>query len=77
MTVIDFIEAADKVHAGKYDYTDIVKVHHKEKMPIICHEHGVFGQSHYSHLAGNGCPTCKHKTLGDAQKVPITKLITQ
>lgn len=75
MTVTDFIEAANKVHAGKYDYTRIVSVHHKEKVPVICPDHGVFAQSHYSHLAGSGCPKCATKASAHKRRSSIDKFV--
>jgi superfamily II DNA or RNA helicase len=53
-----FILKAKEIHGDKYDYslTDYVKA--KEKVKIICSEHGVFEQAATSHLQGRGCSDC-------------------
>jgi len=57
-TTEQFIEEAKKVHNSKYNYTKVEYVNHKEKVIIICPEHGEFMQSPNSHLIGKGCPSC-------------------
>ena len=53
-----FIEKAQKVHGGKYDYSKVEYTHNKKKVCIICPEHGEFWQLPSSHLRGQGCPKC-------------------
>lgn len=53
-----FLERAKKVHGNKYFYKDIIFKNEKEKIKIICPEHGEFEQTVDSHLRGNGCPIC-------------------
>lgn len=55
----DFLEECRKVHNFKYSYPNIIKINKKEKIEIICPEHGSFFQQPYSHKNGNGCPKCK------------------
>ena len=60
-----FIERARKVHGDKYDYSKVEYVNKKEKVCIICKEHGCFWQSPSDHIHGYGCPYCggtKRKT---------------
>jgi len=62
-TINEFIECANKKHKNKYDYsliTDIKSIKHKQK--IICPIHGIFEQSLFNHLQGQGCPYCNHKS---------------
>jgi len=57
-TTETFIEAATKVHGGRYDYSAAKYVNNKTKIAIICGEHGVFYQVPNSHLIGRGCVKC-------------------
>lgn len=55
-----FIEKAIAVHGDKFDYSllpDEFKT--KEKIPVLCKEHGVFYITTGNHLSNKrGCPTC-------------------
>lgn len=53
-----FIEKAQMVHHGKYDYSMVEYHHNEENVCIICPEHGEFWQSPHNHLGGAGCPKC-------------------
>jgi hypothetical protein len=53
-----FIEEANRVHDGRYDYSDVVYSGVKNKVKIICPEHGPFWQIPYLHIQGAGCPVC-------------------
>ena len=53
-----FIEEANKIHNGRYDYSKTQYTTIKEKVIIICPDHGEFTQASSDHLQGNGCPTC-------------------
>lgn len=53
-----FIRKAKKVHGEKYDYAKVNYKNSREKVCIICPEHGEFYQVPNSHLAGHGCPKC-------------------
>lgn len=58
-----FIEKANLVHEGKYDYRESVYLAYKYPVDIICPEHGKFTQSSAgNHLSGNGCPKCPRAT---------------
>lgn len=48
-----------KVHADKYDYSKVNYKGNKEKVEIICREHGSFFQTPNNHLKGQECPSCK------------------
>lgn len=54
----EFITMARKVHGDKYDYSKVDYKGNKEKVCIICPEHGEFWQKPQSHLNGNGCSAC-------------------
>jgi len=52
------IERARKAHGDKYDYSLVKYIGNKNKVKIICPEHGVFKQAPYHHMNGHGCPKC-------------------
>lgn len=58
LTTEQFIEKARLVHGDKYDYSKTVYNKMKEKVCIICPEHGEFYQQPRHHLSGNNCPIC-------------------
>lgn len=59
----ELIISYEKVHNNKYDYSLIPNiVKNKDKVKIICPEHGEFEQRVDSHKK-SGCPMCKRKQL--------------
>lgn len=63
LTKKGFIEKANSVHDGKYDYSKSEYHTLKTKITIICPEHGEFLQTPYQHLIGQGCPVCGKKRM--------------
>ena len=59
-TINEVIEIANTVHNFKYDYSLIKEYKNdREKLPIVCKEHGVFYQTMNNHIKGKqGCPEC-------------------
>ena len=54
-----FIEKARKVHGDKYDYSKVIYNNCKERVCIICPQHGEFWQTPDNHInAKQGCPKC-------------------
>jgi len=55
-----FIEKSNIKHHNKYDYSLIKEyVNNKQKVDIICKEHGIFNQRMNDHMIGGaGCPEC-------------------
>jgi hypothetical protein len=47
-----------KIHGEKYNYLNSKYIGARNKIEIICKEHGVFEQLVFNHLAGKGCPKC-------------------
>lgn len=58
LTTEDFIKKAKQIHKDKYDYSKVEYKNNREKVCIICPEHGEFLQSPNAHLRGAGCPLC-------------------
>jgi len=56
-----FIDKAVSLHGTLYDYSKTEYVSAREKVIIICSEHGDFLQTADSHTSGAGCPTCVGK----------------
>ena len=64
-TTKEFLERARKVHGDKYNYSKVEYDNMKNKVTIICPEHGEFKQYAGSHLGKQGCPECaKNITRG-------------
>lgn len=69
----DFIKKANEVHNNRYDYSKVNYRGIKEKIIIICPDHGEFEQNPSNHIhLGNGCPYCsgnkKDTTLSFIEK---------
>jgi hypothetical protein len=54
----EFIKEAIMVHGNKYDYSKVVYVNCRNKVNILCREHGLFAQKPDTHISGSGCPKC-------------------
>jgi hypothetical protein len=58
LTKEEFIQKTKIVHGDKYDYSLVDYTGIKNKISIVCQEHGIFKQSPESHLSGSGCGKC-------------------
>ena len=58
LTQEEFVNRANLIHHGKYDYSNTVYLDYISKIVINCLIHGDFLQSPSMHLFGNGCPSC-------------------
>lgn len=65
-TTEEWIEKANEVHNGKYEYSKVEYMNAKTKVCIVCPDHGEFWQIPYAHLKGQGCPSCKMSHLENA-----------
>jgi hypothetical protein len=66
----DFIERARRKHGDRYDYSKVVYVAARQKVSIICPEHGEFEQTPSNHCTGYGCPGC-----GGNKRLTLSKFI--
>lgn len=57
-----FIEKANKVFHGIYDYSNVVYVNNATKVEIQCRKHGSFLCTPQNHLHGRGCPICRSES---------------
>ena len=62
LTKEEFIEKANEIHGGKYDYSKVEYKNIRTKICIICPEHGEFWQKPEHHLSAHGCPNCQGLT---------------
>lgn len=62
-TTEEFISKSNKKHHNLYDYSLVNYLTKRDKVKIICKEHGVFEQKAYVHLQGHGCPICSNSKL--------------
>ena len=58
LTQDDVIAKFKEIHKDKYDYSKVIFSKIKEKVCIICPEHGEFWQTPQKHINGQGCPIC-------------------
>lgn len=72
LTTKEFIEKAIAKHGAKYDYSQTDYVNSRDKVKIICADHGLFEQRASAHLSGNGCPECQ-KVWTDEHKQNLVK----
>jgi hypothetical protein len=68
-----FIKEANILYANKYDYSNSVYISAKEKIKIICPNHGEFYQTPTNHLKGDGygCLGC----LKEHQRYSVQQFI--
>lgn len=59
-----FVDRSNKAHDNRYIYHSNNFKAASNKVGIICPEHGMFHQTGYKHLAGQGCPECAKKKYG-------------
>ncbi len=70
MSLERFLEKSNLTHGNRYDYSLIKGFrNNREKLPIICREHGVFMQSAHAHIdSRQGCPECGKLIVGEAHE---------
>lgn len=54
----EFLNEAKKLYGNKYDFSKVIYVNSKEKVKIICPQHGEFLKSPNKFLLGQGCNYC-------------------
>jgi hypothetical protein len=65
LTTSEFIERARDVHGDKYGYALVVYISTRKRVKIHCRDHGMFEQTPYCHLTGQGCISCAGKKKHD------------
>lgn len=72
-----FLSEAKKVHGSTYDYSKVVCNSSKNKVVIICPEHGDFEQEASKHLLGQGCNLCGYAEGGRKQRKALEDFIEE
>ncbi|MCD7710871.1 MAG: hypothetical protein LUI04_05950 [Porphyromonadaceae bacterium] len=70
-TTKEWIEAATKIHNGKYQYNLVNYVNAHTKVEIRCPVHGIFTQIPSEHIAGKGCPYCAHQKFHPTESLAV------
>jgi hypothetical protein len=70
-----FVDDARSVHGQRYNYTKSEYVHSKQKLKIICPDHGEFEKSPNAHLKGQGCPKCTRNKCADVRRIGKSEFI--
>jgi hypothetical protein len=70
-----FLEDANTVHKGTYDYSLSVYRGADTKLIIICSKHGPFWQSPYTHIKGHGCRKCADDLMSDLRRDTVEEFI--
>ncbi len=74
----DFIIKSSETHSGKYDYSNVnLTKGFKEKVEIICPEHGLYKQTAGDHMLGKGCRKCSDKRNGLAYRLTTDDFISR
>lgn len=73
----DFIREARQVHGDKFDYTQAVYIGAREKLTVICPEHGEFRVVAFSHLQGHDCFKCANKTRSRVNRKSLDEFVRQ
>lgn len=74
LTQEELIKKFTEIHGDKYNYSKVSFSKMKQKICIICPEHGEFWQTPYNHLKGKGCPACSHEHKFKTEEAIIEKL---
>lgn len=65
-----YLDKANAVHDGKYDYSLVKEVKtSKDKVEIICPTHGVFIQELSAHTLGRGCGKCSKERVSASARL--------
>jgi hypothetical protein len=64
-----FLTKAREVHGDRYTYVEESYVKTKQKMTVVCQEHGAFQQTPCNHLKGSGCRKCSDRDRGEKKRI--------
>lgn len=77
LTKDDYIQKFTEIHGDRYDYSQSVFTKMKDKIKIICKEHGEFFQSPEKHLLGQGCPVCGKQQRSKMRSLTFTEFVNR
>ena len=64
-TLQEFIDTANLLYDGKFDYSKSIYKNNYTKLVVTCPIHGDFEQTPLQHLRGNGCIQCSARKAKD------------
>lgn len=77
MNTEQFINKANIIHNGKYDYSEVVYKKSNEKVKIICKLHGEFWQNPSNHIClKQGCIKCRNEMFSKLNTLSLEEFIT-
>jgi len=76
-TIEQVIEGFRSTHGDRYDYSRVVYVRGRDKVEIVCRDHGSFWQAPETHSKGVGCPACGVKKASDARMFTTEEFIAK
>jgi len=62
LSIQTFISRSIATHGVRYDYSLVNYITNRQKVDIICKEHGIFKQQPDHHMAGRGCTLCGYES---------------
>ncbi|MFA5626221.1 MAG: hypothetical protein WC965_01935 [Thiohalomonadaceae bacterium] len=74
-TAEEFEKRAKQAHGDIYDYSRVSYTNAREKVEIVCPEHGAFYQTPDAHLRGQGCPSCGNIKKGLSKRATTETFI--
>lgn len=75
-TTKEFIEDSIKKYGSKFNYCNTIYTGNKDKVVIVCPEHGEFSQVASDHLrSSHGCPKCGDKAGADKNRKTLKNFI--
>lgn len=69
VTLEEFLSRARKHHGDKYDYSQVRFSKIKDKVNIICPDHGLFSQNAQHHSNGIGCKQCGFRRVSESKSM--------
>jgi Zn finger protein HypA/HybF involved in hydrogenase expression len=75
LTKDDFVEKAIIKHGDNYNYSKVEYITTKQKVEIVCPNHGSFLQTPANHLKGQGCPDCGRIARATSQRYSSKEFI--
>lgn len=67
-----FIEECKMIHGDKDDFSKVNYINNKEKICLICKEHGEYWQKPLDYLHGHRCKKCANEKLSEISKIKYT-----
>ncbi len=77
LTTQEWIAKARAKHGDRYDYSKVVYTLGRNKVIIICSEHGEFQQNANSHTQGYNCPKCYDSKRGKSSRSTLEQWTTK